>query len=56
MKAFKLNFNFPKLRKTGIKEKAKRLKSRKRIPEVDRLDGQWAQWSIVLMVNRHDGQ
>ena len=56
MKAFKLNFNFTKLRKTGIKEKAKRLKSRKRIPEVDRLDGQWAQWLIGSMVDRLDGQ
>ena len=55
MKAFKLNFNFTKLRKTGIKEKAKRLKSRKRIPEVDRLDGQWAQWSIGPMVDGLNG-
>ena len=37
-------------------QQAKRLKSRKRRPEVDRLDGQWAQWLLGLMVNRLDVQ
>ena len=38
------------------KQEAERLKSRKRRPEVDRLNGRWAQWSISSkMVNRNDG-
>ena len=35
-------------------QQAERLKSRERRPEVDWLDGQWAQWSTGLMVNRLD--
>ena len=38
------------------KKQAKRLKSLERRPEVDRLDGQLARWSIGPMVNRLDGQ
>ena len=37
-------------------KQGKRLKSRERRPEVDRLDGQWAQWSMGSMANRFDGQ
>ena len=44
-------------RKTCLKgEQAKRLKSHERRPEFDRLDGQWALWSIALMVNRLYGR
>ena len=39
-----------------LSNKPKILKSRKRRPEVDRLDGQWARWSIGLMVYRLNGQ
>ena len=37
-------------------KQAERIKSRKRRPEVDRLNGQLAEWSIGLMVDRLDGQ
>ena len=37
------------------KEQAERLKSRKRRPEVDRLDGGYARWLIGLMVDRLNG-
>ena len=37
-------------------KQAKRLKSRERRPEVNRLNGQWARWSIGLMFHRLDGQ
>ena len=36
------------------KKQAERLKSRERRAKVDRLDGQWAQWFLGLMVNRLD--
>ena len=39
-----------------ITKQAERLKSRERRPAVDRLDGQWAPWSIGLMVIRLDGR
>ena len=39
----------------SIIKQAKRLKSHKIRPEVNRLDGQWACWSIGLMVDRLDG-
>ena len=35
---------------------AERLKSRERRPGVNRLDGQWAQWLIGLMVDWLDGR
>ena len=35
-------------------KQAKRLKSCERRPEVDRLDGQWTQWSIGLMVENEN--
>ena len=37
-------------------KQAEKLKSRERRPEVDRLDVQWAQWLIGLMVDRLDGR
>ena len=41
---------------TKIQNKqAERLKNCKRRPEVNRLDGQWAQWLIGLMVDRLNG-
>ena len=39
-----------------LEKQAERLKSRKRRRDVDRLDGQWAQWLIGLMVHRLDGR
>ena len=53
---YKESYNFPTkyMGRNNFKQ-AKRLKSCKIIPEVDRLDGQWAQWPIGLMVNRLDG-
>ena len=36
-------------------KQAERLKSCERRPEVNRLDGQWAQWSIGLMFNGLNG-
>jgi len=36
-------------------KQAKRLKSHERRPEVDRLDGKWALWSMGMMVHRLDG-
>ena len=48
---------WPKFKSMDRKEKhAERLKSRERRPEVNRLDGQWAQWSIGSMVDRLNGQ
>ena len=41
---------------TLICQQAERLKSRERRPEINRLDGQWAQWSIGLMVDRVEGR
>ena len=38
------------------REQVERLKSHERRAKVDRLDGQWARWSIGLMVNRLDGR
>ena len=38
------------------KKQAKRLKSRKRRLEVDKLNGQGAQWLIGLMVHRRYGR
>ena len=37
-------------------KQAERLKSRERRAKVNRLDGQWAQWSIGLMVDRLYGR
>ena len=36
-------------------QQAEKLKSRERRPEVERLDGQYARWSLDLMVDRLDG-
>ena len=37
-------------------EQTERFKSREGRPKVNRLDGQWAQWSMGLMVDRLDGR